>query len=293
VTVSLDVHRARPDWYAKDISLHNLASPLAFLAYMTRRPGASGSLERGTPIMAGNTNKKKNVVRKNASTRPTGFYYALALIAVVGASILGYSLYRKPAGVVGTDVKVDPAPAGPSQGYTIGKADAPVKIIEFADFECPGCGNFATVTEPDVRKRIIEPGLANLTFYDFPLPQHKNSRAAHNSAACASDQGKFWEMHDRLFNSQDQWNTEATDNPKPFFEKYASDIGLDVKTWEQCFDSRKHDGRISANQAEGERRQVGQTPTFIIADKSYPGSIPYDALKAIVDSATPKPAAQK
>jgi protein-disulfide isomerase len=113
-----------------------------------------------------------------------------------------------------------------------------VKIIEFADFECPGCGNFATVTEPDVRKRIIEPGLANMTFYDFPLPQHKNSRAAHNAAACAADQGKFWEMHDRLFNSQDQWNTQATDNPKPFFEKYASDMGLDAKTWE---DSKRKD----------------------------------------------------
>jgi protein-disulfide isomerase len=244
--------------------------------------------------MAGNNNKKKkNVVRKNASTRPTGFYYVLALIAVVGASILGYTLLRKPAAPVGTDVKIDPAKTGPAQGYTIGKADAPVKIIEFADFECPGCGNFATVTEPDVRKRIIEPGLASLTFYDYPLPQHKNTMAAHNAAACANDQGKFWEMHDRLFNTQDQWNTQATDNPKPFFEKYAADIGLDTKAWETCFDARKYQGRIQANQAEGDRYQVGSTPTFVIAGKSYPGSIPYDALKAIVDSATPKPAATK
>jgi protein-disulfide isomerase len=243
--------------------------------------------------MAGNTNKKKNVVRKNASTRPTGFYYVLALIAVVGASILGYSLLRKPAGAVGTEVKIDPATAGPSEGYTLGKADAPVKIIEFADFECPGCGNFATVTEPDVRARIIQPGLASLTFYDYPLPQHKNSRGAHNAAACAADQGKFWEMHDRLFATQDQWNTQATDNPKPFFEKYASDIGLDAKTFESCFDSRKHERRITANQAEGDRRGVNQTPTFIVGDKAYPGSIPYDALKAIVDSATLKPTAQK
>lgn len=239
--------------------------------------------------MAGNSNKKRNVVR-NASTRPTGSYYVLAAIAVVGASILGYSLLRKPAGAVGTDVTFDTTAVGPSQGYTLGKADAPVKIIEFADFECPGCGNFATVTEPDVRKRIIEPGLASLTFYDFPLVQHKNSQGAHNAAACAGDQGKFWEMHDRLFAAQDQWNTQATDNPKPFFEKYASDIGLNTKVWEECYDSRKHQGRIRANVAEGERRQVGSTPTFIVGSKSYPGAIPYDALKAIVDSATPKPA---
>ena len=126
-----------------------------------------------------------------------------------------------------------------------------MQILEFADFECPGCGNFATVTEPDVRKRIIEAGLANFTFYDFPLPMHKNSQAAHNAAACAADQNKFWEMHDRLFGTQDQWNTQATDNPKPFFEKYASDIGLDTKAWESCFDDRKHQGRILANMNYG------------------------------------------
>lgn len=237
--------------------------------------------------MADNKNKRRSTVR-NASTRPTGFYYVLAAIAVIGASILGYTLLRKPAGAVGTEVKVDLATVGPAQGYTMGKPDAPVKIVEFADFECPGCGQFATVTEPDVRKRIIDTGLASLTFYDFPLPQHKNSQGAHNAAACANDQGKFWEMHDRIFMAQDQWNTEATDNPKPFFEKYASDIGLDTNVWESCYDSRKYQGRIMANQAEGERRGVNTTPTFIIADKMYPGALPYDALKAIVDSATQK-----
>lgn len=242
--------------------------------------------------MAGNNNRKRNVVR-NASTRPTRFYYALGAVALIGASILGYSLMRKPAAAgVGTEIKYDPATSGPAKGYTLGKADAPVQIIEFADFECPGCAHFATVTEPDVRKRLIETGMASLTFYDFPLTQHKNSKPAHNAAACAGDQNRFWEMHDRLFGAQDQWNTQATDNPKPFFEKYAGEIGLDVKAWESCYDAKKHEGRILANLNEGEKRQVGSTPTFIVGNKSYPGSLPYDVLKAIVDSATQKPAAQ-
>jgi len=241
--------------------------------------------------MAANNNRKRNVVKK-ANSRPTSFYYVLGAIALVGASILGYTLLRKPAAVAGAEIKFDPATSGPAKGYTLGKADAPVQIVEFADFECPGCGNFATVTEPDVRKRIIEPGLANITFYDFPLPQHKNSKPAHNAAACAGDQNKFWEMHDQIYNTQDQWNTQATDNPKPFFEKYASNVGLDMKAWEACYDSRKHEGRILANVNEGERRQVGSTPTFFIGNKSYPGALPYDVIKAIVDSLTPKPAAQ-
>jgi protein-disulfide isomerase len=213
-------------------------------------------------------------------------------IALIGASILGYTLLRKPSPVVGSEVKFDPATSGPAKGYTLGKADAPVQIVEFADFECPGCGQFAAVTEPDVRKRIIDAGLANFTFYDFPLVQHKNSKSAHLTAACAADQNKFWEMHDRLFNTQDQWNTQATDNPKPFFQKYAADLGLDAKAWEDCYDSRKHEGRILANVNEGERRLVSSTPSFFIGNKMYPGAIPYDMIKAIVDSASQKPAAQ-
>jgi protein-disulfide isomerase len=237
--------------------------------------------------MAGKANNRKNVVRK-ASTRPNRFYYVLGAIALVGATILGYTLLRKPAVPVGTEVRYDPATSGPAQGYTMGNPNAPVEIIEFADFECPGCAQFATVTEPDVRKRIVETGLAKFTFYDFPLPQHKNSMAAHNAAACANDQGRFWQMHDRIFLGQDQWNTQSASNPKPFFEKYAADVGLNVGVWETCYDARKYQGRILANAAEGERRQVGSTPTFIIGNKAYPGAVPYDFLKAVVDSATPK-----
>ena len=238
--------------------------------------------------MAGKTNNRKRNTVRNASTRPTAFYYVLGAIVLVGASIIGYSVMRKPAGAVGTDAVVPAGPVGPAQGYLIGKADAPVKIIEFADFECPGCGQFANVTEPDVRKRLIETGLANLTYYDFPLPQHKNTMAASNAAACANDQGKFWEMHDRIFARQDQWNTEATDNPKPFLQRYAEELGLNMGTWETCYDARTHQGRILANGAEGERRKVNSTPTFFIGDKVYATGMTYDALKAIVDSATKK-----
>ncbi len=238
--------------------------------------------------MAVKKNNNKRTTVRPASNRPTNFYYILGAIALVGASILGYAMTRKPNAAVGTEAIANAGPIGKAEGYLIGKPDAPVKIVEFADFECPGCSQFATVTEPDVRKRLIDPGLANLTYYDFPLPQHKNSQAASNAAACAADQGKFWEMHDAIFGSQDQWNTEATDNPKPFFQRYAERLGINVQTWETCFDARKHQGRIMANAAEGERRKVNSTPTIFIGDKKYEGALPYDALKAIVDSATKK-----
>ncbi len=238
--------------------------------------------------MAGKSKDRRGNVVRNASTRPKSFYPVLIVVAVVGASILAYLVSRKPEAPAATPLKIDPATAGPAQGYLIGNPDAPVKIQEFADFECPACGRFATITEPDVRKRIIEPGLANLTYYDFPLPQHLNSQPASNAAACADDQGKFWPMHDQLFASQDQWNTQATDNPKPMFMSYAGRIGLDAKKFESCFDARTHQKRIEANFAEGERHKVNSTPTFVIGNQSYANAMSYDELKAAVDSATRK-----
>lgn len=239
-------------------------------------------------MAAQSRDRRPNVV-KNASTKKKSSTPILIAVAVIGASLLAYAATRKPAAdatVAEGPAKIDPATAGPPQGYLIGKADAPVKIEEFADFECPACGRFATITEPDVRKRIIDAGLASLTFYDFPLPQHRNSQPASNAAACANDQGKFWEMHDQLFGAQDQWNTEATDNPRPFFVKYAQTIGLDGAKFESCYDARTHQKRIEANFAEGERRRVNSTPTFMIAGNRYPTALSYDELKKAVDSAT-------
>ena len=227
----------------------------------------------------------RNVVREaRASNRPKAFYWLLGIIVLVGVAALGYVASRPKSGPTEMLQGPDTANAGPPQGYLMGKVDAPVKIMEFADFECPGCASFATVTEPDIRKRIIEPGLASITYFDFPLNQHRNTLGASNAAACADEQGKFWPMHDRLFSVQDEWNGEATDVPKPFFKRYATEIGLDVAKWETCYDARKYQKRISANLADGLRRGVNSTPTFVIGNRIYAGGRSYDEMKALVDS---------
>ncbi len=229
---------------------------------------------------------RKNAVReaRSASSRPKAFFWVLGAIALVGIAALGYVVTKPKAAPVDVQNIADTSNAGPAQGYLLGKVDAPVKISEFADFECPACAGFATITEPDVRTRIIDAGLANLTYYDFPLTQHRNTLAASNTAACADEQGKFWPMHDRLFQAQDEWNMEATDRPKAFFKRYAGEVGLDVAKWETCFDARKYQKRIGANLAEGLRKGVGSTPTFIIGNKLYRGMGSYDEMKKIVDS---------
>ena len=221
---------------------------------------------------------------KSRSKGKTGarrsFYLVLGLIAVGGVAILSYVLTRPRADAV---TIVDGGPLPEARGYLLGSPDAPVQILEFADFECPACADFAVITEPDVRQRLVQTGRASYRFFDFPLPMHRNSWNASHAAACADEQGRFWEMHDAIFRQQGQW--APTRSPRGLFQTMARQLGLNVQQWEECYDTRKYQRQIEANKAEGERRGVQATPTFIIGSRMIAGSIPYDRLRAYVDSA--------
>jgi len=210
-------------------------------------------------------------------------------VAVIGIATIGYLVARPRPGIRPVDPNL---PAGTAEGYLIGNPDAPVQVIEFADFECPACGQWTMIHEPDVRQRLISTGQISFRFYDFPLDNHPNSWPASNAAACAADQGKFVEMHDAILHGQDKWSGYATRNPKPPLEDMAKSLGLDMAAWNDCFDTQKHYGRIKANLQEGVRRGVGQTPTFIIGSKLIPGGIPYDEFKRYVDEAAAEAAAR-
>jgi protein-disulfide isomerase len=223
-------------------------------------------------------------VAKPVKKQPSNsrFVGAILLVAVAGIAVLGYSVSRPRAGIKPVDPNLV---AGTAEGYLVGNVDAPVQVLEFGDFECPACGQWANLTEPDVRERLIKTGLVSFRFYDFPLDGHKNTWPASNAVACAADQGKFLDMHDRVFASQDRWNGEATNNPKKVFQQLATESALDVAKWETCFDSQEHYPRIKANQLEGVRRGVGQTPSFIIGNTLYPGNIPFDEFRKYVEAA--------
>ena len=253
-----------------------------------------------------NNNPPRNA--RSAATKPSSgrraFYGVLVAIALVGVAAILYLKQSPASNDTGAEAQAayaatqrDYAKAGPPKPYVMGNPKAPVVIEEFADFECPVCGSYATVTEPDVRKRIIDPGLAYYKYYDFPLPMHHNTQTASNAAACADEQGKFWEMHDQLFAGQDAWGlnpdgaTQVTDNPKSVFVGYAQAIGINTAQFGQCLDTKKYQSRINANAADGFRRNVGQTPTFFINGKMFAGSIPYDVLKKAVDDAAAAAAA--
>ena len=221
-----------------------------------------------------------------SKTRPSPvFYGALIAIFVGGAAVLGYMASR--AKVAAAPRKIDPAllAATKAEGYVLGNPASPVQIVEFGDFECPQCALFAAVTEPDVRKHLVDSGFVSVRYLDFPLTQiHGNTMAASHAAACANAQGKFWEMHDRLFNGQLEWNTQATSDPMKVMVGYAKELGLDAGKWQTCFETQQFALNIEANKAEGDRRRVNGTPTFYVNDRMMQGNLTYDALRKEVDA---------
>jgi len=252
-------------------------------------------MAKNTPPANARTGTRRPSSNRGGNNRSV-FYGVLIAIVVLGVAAIFYLAKRPATTTADQDAAYEAlqknyANAGPPQPHVLGNPNAPVTIEEFADFECPSCGRFATITEPDVRKNIINTGQAFYKYYDFPLPGHRNSQAASNAAACAEEQGKFWEMHDQLFGGQDQWGLSAsetgqvTDDPKPIFEGFAKTIGLDVAKWDQCFDSHKYQSRIDANAAEGFRRHVNETPTFYINVKIAVGAQSYDDMQKLVDAA--------
>ena len=157
---------------------------------------------------------------------------------------------------------------------TRGPADAPITIVEFSDFQCPYCSR-ATGTLKKLESSY--PGKIRLVYRDFPLVQiHPNAARAAEAAACANEQGKFWAMHDVLFEHQDKL-AEAD------LKATAATLGLDSAKFDQCLGSGRYTGQWKKDAAEGERYGVSSTPAFFINGRLVVGAQPYESFARIVD----------
>jgi protein-disulfide isomerase len=174
--------------------------------------------------------------------------------------------------------------AGAFEGYVLGHDSAPVTIIEYADFECGACAQFAVLTGPDVKQRLVQTGRVRWVFRDFPLDGHPNSMPAHLAAACAGEQGRFWEMHDQLYFNHRRWVLEA--RPQRRIRELAEAIpGIDRRRFAECQESAQYQSRVLATRQIGLERRVSSTPTFEINNLRVTGALGYDSLRALVDKA--------
>ncbi len=213
------------------------------------------------------------------------FYLILLVVAVGGGGLLFWQV-RRGVPSIPANVTVTAADTAGFQGYFLGNADAPVVITEYADYQCPACQTFDMVQFPDIVRQLVETGKVRWRYRDYPLDRlHPFARLAAHSAACADDQGRYWEQHASIYQGQSNWAREG--EPSGTFRGYAERIGLDLKTYDECMMSAKYAGRIQASYDEGTRVGVTGTPTFLIGDRLYGGLSNSDALKALVDSLTP------
>jgi protein-disulfide isomerase len=164
-----------------------------------------------------------------------------------------------------------------------GSSDAPVIIYELSDFQCPYCRRFWKETLPKLKEEYIDSGKARLVFINLPLASlHPNAPAAHEFAMCAAAQDRFWQVHDLLYDHQDQW--ARLTNPTEFFMTLADSARLDPGPLKQCLTSGAVRPVILGDLQQAQRGSITQTPTFVIEGGVLPGAQPIEVWRPILDS---------
>jgi len=154
-----------------------------------------------------------------------------------------------------------------------GPATAPVTIVEFADFECPYCGRVVPTLKQVAEKYGDK---VRIAFRDFPLPNHTKAPKASEAAACAADQGQFWEMYEKLFAAGGR--LDEVD-----LKRYAIDLGLDSATFYECLDSGRKAAGIAASVDAGQDLGISGTPAFYINGRLLTGAVPFERFVEVID----------
>lgn len=168
-----------------------------------------------------------------------------------------------------------------------GDGGARVAIVEYADFECPYCGDYERRTFPQLLSDYIQAGKVKYVYRDLPLPMHAHALLAARAARCAGEQGKFWEMHDSLFARQNALSTPAVLDR-------AQTLGLDKEKFTECISSEKYTADFQKSASEAEKMSINGTPTFFLGlveqdgnisiKKRIEGSAPFEVFKTAIEA---------
>ena len=171
----------------------------------------------------------------------------------------------------------------------IGNPDAPITIIEFSDFQCPFCARFHIQTLPTIMEEYIEKGSVKLVFRDFPIQSiHPNAVPASVAAECANEQGKFKQMHDILFEKQNEWSNLETVYAIELFNQYSEQINLEQGQFSSCLSTAKYVKEIQNDLDDGRTYGVTGTPGFFIGNQQIgfvelKGAQPFESFKNVID----------
>lgn len=213
----------------------------------------------------------RSTTANNASTN------SVSSVSSSTGSVAGETAANLPVDIVEVDFTNAPIK---------GSNDADVMLVEFTDFECPFCSRHFLQTQGQIETAYLDDGTLSYATLDYPLSFHPLAQKAAEASHCARDQDKYWEMHDMMFNNQE--NITVTD-----LKGYAEDLGLNASQFDNCLDSGEHETLVQNNLALGSSAGVSGTPGFIIGEKTgdgtmrgflIPGAYPFSTFQTIVDN---------
>lgn len=170
--------------------------------------------------------------------------------------------------------------------WSKGNVNAPNILVEYSDFQCPACALYY----PIVKRLAAEiPDQVKVVYRHFPLSQiHQFAQLAAQAAEAAGNQGKFWDMHDILFNTQDTWS--KAENPEELFIKYAGSLSLDVEKFKQDLKNQDTIKKVNNDAATAKAANLNQTPTFFLNGKQISARASYEDFKQLIESSVSTPA---
>ncbi|PJF38539.1 MAG: thioredoxin, partial [Phototrophicales bacterium] len=163
-----------------------------------------------------------------------------------------------------------------------GNKDAKVVMVEFTDYECPFCARYFSDSYKSIVEKYVDTNKIAYINRDLPLSFHKSAESAALAARCAGDQGKYYEMHDLLFENQTEW---TTGDARDAFVKYAGDLGLNTAEFESCYDNGKFVEEIKADAALASSVGANGTPTFFINGEKLVGAQPIATFEQAIEAA--------
>lgn len=191
--------------------------------------------------------------------------FSAVVVLILGGLIVWTRLANPPidlAGVENNSIVAASEQNGNIADHVTGSDTKKVMFIEYGDFQCPSCGG----AYPNVKSLIDEYGKdVTFVFRNFPLTSlHPNARAAAAVAEAAGLQGKYWEMHDKLYETQNDWNSLDATKRTTIFSQYAASLGLDTAKFEADLSSKQVTQKINFDMALGKSVDVAATPTFFL-----------------------------
>ena len=205
-----------------------------------------------------------------------------AIIANQGAFASTPTAVKAPTAVVpGTAVVAPRCTPAPRVEHVKGDANAKVTIIEYSDFQCPYCAQYAVQTYPQIDEKYIKTGKVKYIFRPLVLPNHLQAQKAMEAAESAGAQGKFWEMHDLLFGKQTQWAEKG--GAVEIFKGYAKSLGLDEAAFASALDCGRYAAIGNENGADAQKAGVTGTPTFFVNGRILFGAYPFEQFAKVIE----------